>query len=211
VTTGRADPRLATTPSQTVGPFLHIGLSWEDGEYVVADGAPGAVVVSGHVFDGNGEPVPDGMVETWQADPDGRFPHPDDPRGARRYEGFRGFGRAHTQADGSWRIVTLKPGVLPTAEGGQEAPHLDVSLFARGLLNRVVTRIYFDDEGAANAADPVLRSVPSDRVSTLVAHRKPVLTGSARSGTPVAGAPVRVEYVIDLVLQGENETVFFAV
>jgi protocatechuate 3,4-dioxygenase alpha subunit len=194
-----------------VGPFLHIGLTWEDGENVVSGESPDAIVVSGHVFDGNGDPVPDAMVETWQADPDGRFAHPDDPRGPRRYQGFRGFGRSHTRGDGSWRVVTLKPGALPAGDGEQEAPHLDVSLFARGLLNRVVTRIYFDDEPHANATDPVLRDVPPERVGTLVARRRPDPPGSEGVDTPMDGSPVRVEYVIDLVLQGENETVFFTV
>jgi protocatechuate 3,4-dioxygenase alpha subunit len=179
-----------TTPSQTVGPFFSLGLPWEDGPFVVPDGTPGAIRVGGRVFDGAGEPVPDALIETWQADPDGRFDHPDDPRG-RAASGFRGFGRCPTRDDGSWEIVTLKPGGVPAAAGAMQAPHLAVSLFARGLLERVVTRIYFGDEDDANTADPVLARLDADRRATLVA-------------APAAGA-----YVIDFHLQGDRETVFF--
>ena len=97
------------------------------------------------------------MIETWQADPDGRFDHPDDPRGAQAFPGFRGFGRAQTVDGGEYAICTLKPGRVPDGEGGLQAPHIDVSVFARGVLDRVVTRIYFADEAEANAEDVVLR------------------------------------------------------
>jgi protocatechuate 3,4-dioxygenase, alpha subunit len=186
------------TPSQTVGPFLAISLPWADGPFVVPEGTPGAIEITGRVLDGAGEPVPDGMVETWQADPDGRFTHPDDPRGAPVLDGaaFRGFGRCLTAPDGGYRIVTLRPGPLPGPEGGIEAPHLDVSVFARGLLDRVVTRIYFSDEPEANDADPVLASIADpDRRATLVAT---VETG---------GPPGRFRF--DIRLQGARETVFF--
>ena len=141
------------TPSQTVGPFLAIGLPWPDGPFVVPEGTAGAITITGRVFDGAGDPVTDALVETWQADPDGRFAHPDDPRGAAG-PGFRGFGRCPTGPDGSYRIVTLKPGPLPSPGGGTEAPHLDVSVFARGLLDRVVTRVYFPDEGPGERGRP---------------------------------------------------------
>ena len=132
------------------------------------------------------------MVETWQADPDGRFDHPDDPRGAVHRPGFRGFARALTGPDGQWRLRTVKPGRLPDAAGGLQAPHLDVSVFARGLLDRVVTRVYFADEEAANAQDAVLASLPDDRArATLMA-------------TPSADG-----YRRDIVLQGPDETIFF--
>ena len=183
----------ALSPSQTVGPYLAIGLTWPDGSDVVAEGTPGAIRVFGRLFDGNGEPVPDGMIETWQADPDGRFDHPDDPRGAVRREGLRGFGRCATGPDGEWEIRTLKPGPVPASDGSMLAPHLDVSVFARGLLDRLVTRIYFGDEEEANAADPVLAQVPAERRATLIAQ------------------PSADGYGLDLRLQGENETVFFAV
>jgi protocatechuate 3,4-dioxygenase, alpha subunit len=182
----------ARTPSQTVGPYLSLGLPWSDGPFVVPDGTAGAVWVRGRVLDGNGEPVPDGLVETWQADPDGRFDHPDDPRGAA--PGFRGFGRCATDVDGSYAILTLKPGPVPGADGSPQAPHIDVTVFARGLLKHVVTRLYFPDELEANATDPVLASVPGDAArATLVA------------------AAVDDGYVFDIRLQGDGETVFFDV
>jgi protocatechuate 3,4-dioxygenase alpha subunit len=198
---------LGLTPSQTVGPFLHIALPWADGPYVVPEQTPGAVRITGLVLDGAGMPVPDAIVETWQADPDGRFAHPDDPRGAEqpRTRGFRGFGRSATDAQGWYEILTVKPGPLPVPEGGQEAPHLDVSVLARGLLDRLVTRIYFPDETEANAADPVLSSIEDARRTTLVA-RADEDSAERRSG-PGAGARLR----FDIRMQGENETVFFAV
>ena len=185
------------TPSQTVGPFLAIGLPWDDGPFVVPSGTPGSIVIEGQVLDGAGQPVPDALVETWQADPDGRFDHPDDPRGPLQApDGFRGFGRSATDSGGNYRIVTLRPGSLPCPGGGTEAPHLDVSVFARGLLDRVVTRIYFSDEPEANAADPVLSSIAdSDRRATLIAVR------------PADGAGGQFRF--DIRLQGELETVFF--
>ena len=187
--------RLGLTPSQTVGPFLAIGLPWPDGPFVVPEGSEGAITITGRVVDGAGEPVPDALVETWQADPDGRFSHPDDPRGP--VPGFRGFGRCPTGPDGTYRIVTLKPGALPSPGGGTEAPHVDVSVLARGLLDRVVTRIYFPDEAAANAADPVLASIGDPaRVATLVARPDPADAS---------------RLCFDIHLQGEHETVFFDV
>lgn len=180
------------TPSQTIGPFLHIGLPWSDGPDVVPDGTPGAVVIRGLVLDGDGQPVPDALVETWQADPDGRFDHPDDPRG-RAAHGWRGFGRCPTDASGEYHVRTLLPGPLPTPDGRTEAPHIDVSVFARGLLDRVVTRVYFADEADANAADPVLSAVPEERRGTLLARRE----GDG--------------YRFDIRLQGLRETVFFDV
>jgi protocatechuate 3,4-dioxygenase alpha subunit len=186
------------TPSQTVGPFLAIGLPWADGPFVVAEGTEGAITITGWVFDGAGEPVPDALVETWQADPAGRFNHDGDPRGAvpPAVPSFRGFGRCPTDAGGSYRIITLKPGPLPSLDGRTEAPHLDVSVFARGLLDRVVTRIYFPDEADANAADPVLASVDPARAHTLVATADPA-------------APAQLRF--DIHLQGDGETVFFDV
>ena len=108
------------TASQTVGPFFAMRLPWADGPFVVPEGTPGAVTIIGRVFDGAGNTIPDAMIETWQADPDGRFAHPDDPRGASAagYRSFRGFGRCATSPDGSYRIVTLKPGPLPVPRRG---------------------------------------------------------------------------------------------
>jgi len=189
--------RLGSTPSQTVGPFLSIGLTWDDGEYVVPEGTAGAVWIRGRLLDGAGDGVPDGLVETWQADPDGRFDHPDDPREPLPANGsgdFRGYGRSATGPDGSYAIHTLRPGALPDGDGGWQAPHIDISVFARGLLSRVVTRCYFDDQGAANAADPVLRSLPDD------VSRATLVAATTDDG-----------YRLDIVLQGEHETTFFAV
>jgi protocatechuate 3,4-dioxygenase alpha subunit len=178
-----------STPSQTVGPYLSIGLPWEDGPHAVRPDTPGAVKIRGTVYDGAGDPVPDALVETWQADPDGRFDHPDDPRGAvAAPDGFRGFGRCPTDAQGRWEVLTLLPGAIP----GQ-APHIDVSVLGRGLLHRVVTRIYFPEHAEAHAGDPVLALVPEDRRATLIAQR------------------VDDGYVFDVRLQGEGETVFFDV
>ena len=197
---------LPLTPSQTIGPFLAIGLPWPDGPFVVPEGTPGAITISGVVLDGAGEPVPDALIETWQAAPDGSFAHPDDPRGpgaawrpgAGAGSGFRGFGRCPTDAGGRYRIITLRPGALPGPGGRTEAPHLDVSVFARGLLDRVVTRIYFPDETAANAADPVLAAITAgDRRATLIAVAEP----GAGPGT----------FRFDIRLQGGRETVFLDV
>ena len=177
------------TPSQTVGPFLSIGLTWSDGHLVVPEGSPGAIRISGVVRDGAGAPVPDSVIETWQADADGRFDHPDDPRGASG-SGFGGFGRCPTDGEGRYEIITVKPGAL----GDGQAPHIDVTVLARGLLDRLVTRIYFPDETEANAADPLLSSLPPERAATLVAE-------AAGEG----------ELRFDIRLQGEGETVFLQI
>ncbi|MFV2017024.1 protocatechuate 3,4-dioxygenase subunit alpha [Micromonospora sp. LOL_023] len=179
------------TPAQTVGPYLGIGLPWPDGPFVIDEGTPGGVWLRGRVLDGAGDPVPDGLIETWQADPQGRFDHPDDPRGPSA--GFRGFGRCPTDESGGYGVYTHKPGPVPGPGGRTQAPHVDVSVFARGLLHRVVTRIYFPDEVEANAVDPVLAGVPDARRGTLIAIAEP-------------GG-----YRFDIRLQGEHETVFFAV
>ncbi|MCF6745517.1 protocatechuate 3,4-dioxygenase subunit alpha [Blastococcus sp. KM273128] len=187
--------RLGTTPSATVGPYLAIGMTWPDGAWAAEEGTPGAFWIRGRVLDGAGDLVADAMVETWQADPDGGFPSPEDPRGAAAYPGFRGFARSHTaDPPGQFAVHTLKPGRVPDGAGGLQAPHIDVSVFARGILDRVVTRIYFADEAEANAEDPVLASLPDD------AARRTLLATPAADG-----------YRFDIHLQGERETVFFAV
>jgi protocatechuate 3,4-dioxygenase, alpha subunit len=192
-----AGERLQLTASQTVGPYLAIGLTWPDGEHAVDPAAPGAVRIGGRLLDGAGDPVPDGLIETWQAHPDGGFHHPDDPRGpVDPPAGFTGFARCSTGPDGGWSVTTLLPGPVPGVDGSTQAPHLDVSVFARGLLDRVVTRIYFADHAGldgpgGHAADPVLAAVPATRRHTLVAEQ-------------VVGG-----YRLDLRLQGDDETVFF--
>src|SRR6201992_132949 len=133
------------TPSQTVGPYFAMRLPWERGPYVVPEGTPGAITIFRRLYDRAGGATPDGLIEPCQADPAGRFAHPDDPRGPvpAGDKAFRGFGRCPTGRDGSFKIVTLKPGALPFGDGRAEAPHLDVPVFARGLLDRSVTRLYF--------------------------------------------------------------------
>jgi protocatechuate 3,4-dioxygenase alpha subunit len=174
---------MPTTPSQTVGPFFAIELPYGDGRYAVPEGTPDAIWLRGRVFDGDGAPVPDALVESWQADPDGRFGGD-----------FRGFGRAGTDDEGRWAILTLKPGPVPGgSDEPTQAPHVDLNIFARGLLHQVVTRVYFGDESQANAVDPVLASLDDDARTTLVAHR-------CADG-----------YELDIHLQGPHETTFFAV
>jgi protocatechuate 3,4-dioxygenase alpha subunit len=182
-----------TTPSQTVGPYFAIGLPFKDGHHVVPAGTAGAVRITGTVFDGRGDPVPDNLIETWQADPDGKFADLHGYGGSSTLAGFRGFARCGSEAgDGTFEIVTVKPGRVPDNCGRLQAPHIDVSVFARGMLHRVVTRIYFADEPDANAQDRVLQTVPPDRRDTLLAQ------------------PTDRGYRFDILIQGPGETVFFA-
>ncbi|RJQ72348.1 protocatechuate 3,4-dioxygenase subunit alpha [Pseudonocardiaceae bacterium YIM PH 21723] len=173
---------LGLTPAQTVGPYYSIGMTRPGTEFVVPADHPGAITISGRVLDVNGDPVPDATLEIWQADADGRFDHPDDPRGA--VPGFSGFGRCGTDEDGRYEFRTVKPGALP-----DQAPHIDVLVFARGLMHWLATRIYFAEETSANAGDPVLASVDPDRRHTLIATE---------------------DLRFDIRLRGDGETVFFA-
>lgn len=182
------------TPSQTIGPYFAIGLPWQRGPMVVKDGTPGLIRIRGTVWDGAGDPARDAMIETWQADPEGRFADLHGYGEQSRLAGFRGFGRcAHDDGADGFEIVTVKPGKVPGPGDAVQAPHIDVSVFARGLLHRCVTRIYFEDEPEANDADPVLASVPEQRRATLLAR------------------PVESGYRFEIHLQGPNETVFFAI
>jgi protocatechuate 3,4-dioxygenase, alpha subunit len=181
------------SPSQTVGPYFHIGLAWKFGAEIAPPGVAGErVEIAGRVLDADGRPVPDAMLEIWQADPEGRYPHPEDPRGGEVDRRFRGFGRVATDAGGAFRIATVKPGRVPGPGGRLQAPHLVCLVFMRGLLRHLVTRIYFPDD-PANRDDPVLSLVDPDRRATLVAR-------------PGAAAG-RLAW--DVVLQGAEETVFF--
>lgn len=187
-----------TTPSQTVGPYFAIGLPWPEGPHAVAAETPGAITITGTVYDGAGAPVPDHLIETWQADPDGRFADLHGHGGASELVGFRGFARCGVEdGDGTFEILTVKPGRVTGAggTGALQAPHIDVTVMARGMLHRCVTRIYFADEEHANAEDPVLARVPADRRQTLLA-------------TPDDGG---TRYRLDIRLQGPGETVFFAI
>ena len=182
------------TPSQTVGPYFHLGLAWRFGGEIAPPGVAGErVSLSGRVLDGDGQPVPDAMIEIWQADAEGRYPHPEDPRAAEVDPRFLGFARVPTDAAGAFRISTVKPGCVPGPGGRPQAPHLVVSVFMRGLLRRLVTRVYFPDH-PANLDDPVLAAVEPARRGTLVARR-----GAAGGGA----------LAWDVVLQGDAETVFF--
>jgi protocatechuate 3,4-dioxygenase alpha subunit len=183
------------TPSQTTGPYLTIGLMHEIVTPQLVDpGDPRAIVLSGLLLDGAGEPVPDGMIEIWQANAAGRYAHPADRREeVALEEGFRGFGRSGTVDCGRYELVTVKPGPVPWPGGGMQAPHLVVGVFARGLLKQLVTRMYFPDEVDANAADPVLSGLTESRRETLIARAE---DGGLR---------------FDIVLQGAGETTFVAV
>lgn len=185
---------LYASASQTVGPYLHIGLA---GLYThdLTQNAPGLaerrVAIEGRVVDGLGAPVPDAMIEVWQANAHGRYRHPDDGRDLPLTDGFTGFARVPTGPQGEFRIVTVKPGRVPGPNGTTQAPHLVVSVFARGLLKHLSTRMYFPDEAEANAQDWILSQVPAQRRGTLVARAQ--------------GGGLRW----NVVLRGADETVFF--
>ena len=179
---------LQATPSQTVGPFFRIGLEGLNGD---STGAAGPLLtIHGQVLDGLGQPVPDAVIEIWQADARGRYAHPEETRPPPPDPGFKGFCRLPTDRDGRFRFTTIKPGRVPGPAGVEQAPHVVTLVFMRGLLKHLMTRIYFPDE-ASNDADPILRLVPEGRRATLIAR-------------PVAGA---LEFKI--ILQGDDETVFF--
>jgi protocatechuate 3,4-dioxygenase, alpha subunit len=161
------------TPSQTVGPFFGVGLPFEKGEQIVTPGSAGAIRIEGQVLDAKGAPVPDALLEIWQV-------------GA-------GFGRSRTDPEGAFSFVAVKPSPTPAPDGRMQAPHLNVTVFARGLLRHLVTRMYFPDESRANGADPVLNLVEPARRETLIAKS--------------SGGVLH----FDIRLQGERETVFFAI
>jgi protocatechuate 3,4-dioxygenase, alpha subunit len=186
---------LRPTASQTVGPYFHIGLPWDDGPDLVPANHHGVIMLEGTLTDGEGNPVNDGMIEIWQANEAGRYAHPEDDRDDVPLEdGFKGFGRSQTDERGRYRFRTVKPGPVPAADGSTQAPHIEMGIFARGLLARVVTRVYFPDEADANAADPLLRSIEEEAVrDTLVATQQ---NGALR---------------FDIRLQGDGETAFLDV
>jgi protocatechuate 3,4-dioxygenase alpha subunit len=185
---------LHTTSSQTVGPYLHIGLTWLVTDNLVAPGVAGApITIAGRITDGDGAPVSDALVEIWQANSHGRYAHPDDKGTAPLEPNFQGFGRVPTDENGTFRFTTIKPGRVPAPGGGLQAPHVNVTIFMRGMLKHLITRIYFPND-PANAGDAVLQSVPAARRETLVAQ-------------PTGGDPRTLTW--DVRLQGEGETVFF--
>lgn len=188
------------TPSQTAGPYVHIGtmprvagfqpFETEIGREIAAEGVPGTrVTIEGRVLDGTGAPVRDALVEVWQADSEGRYPHPEDPRGDEVHEGFTGFGRYHTDLDtGVFQIQTIKPGLTPGRHARPQAPHLNLWIVARGINIGLNTRMYFPDE--ENDGDPLLG---------LAEHRR---------ATMIAEATGENAYRFDIHLQGPQETVF---
>lgn len=185
------------TPSQTIGPFFAFALTPGAYDYPTLvgndlrteDTVGEPIRIEGRIIDGAGEPVPDAMVEIWQADGAGRT------AGPQSNTRFKGFGRSETLHGGKYSFATVKPGQVPGPDGRLQAPHINVGIFSRGILKRLFTRIYFDDE-PANESDPVLALVPRERRSTMIARRF-----GSNSGLPL--------YVLDIVLRGENETVFF--
>ena len=183
------------TPSQTVGPFFsfaltpganyaNVGIAGED--LVTGDTVGEPILVVGRILDGEGTVVTDAMIEIWQADGAGHY----SGNGTAANTTFKGFGRSET-SEGGFRFRTVKPGRVAGPDGKTQAPHINVSLFARGILRRMFTRIYFEGE-PGNDDDPVLRLVPADRRSTLIARRDET-----------------ARFVFDIKLQGEDETVFF--
>lgn len=187
------------TPSQTVGPFFAYVLTPHEyatrpifsNDLGTPDAAGQAIRIEGYVIDGDGEPIVDAMVEIWQADGEGRYAG---ARGGPTNAAFTGFGRTDLDTNGFYSFATVKPGQVAGPGGASQAPHIDVGIFARGLLKRLFTRIYFEGE-AANAADPILALVPEERRGTLVASRR-------ERGHEIV-------YTFNIRLQGEDETVFF--
>jgi len=181
------------TPSQTVGPFFRPSLIEAGAENLVRAETRGErVTIEGRVIDGDGAPVTDAMLEIWQANAEGRYDHPDDDQEKLLDPAFHGYGRAATDARGAFSFHTIKPGAVPGVDGALQAPHINVSIFARGLLKRLVTRIYFPDE-PLNATDAVLNAAPRDRRATMIA-----------TWTETSHRTLR----FDVILQGGNETVF---
>ena len=159
------------TPSQTTGPYFGFALTAEHLSRLVVESDPLAIRISGTLTDGAAAPVPEGMLEIWQANHNGRYLHPEDARDSLALvESFTGFGRCHTGDDGSFSFTTVKPGPAPAIGGGLQAPHINVAVFGAGLLKPVRTRIYFSDEEEANESDPLLSTIDSDRRHLLIAE-----------------------------------------
>jgi protocatechuate 3,4-dioxygenase, alpha subunit len=185
---------LTATASQTVGPFFHIGLKWLYVDNLAGEGAHGEKIeIAGRVLDADGEPIPDATLELWQANAHGKYAHPDDTQEKPADPAFSGFGRIPTEKDGAFRFTTIKPGQVPGPDGTLQAPHIVVSVFMRGLLRRLVTRIYFPDE-PRNDDDFALNLVEPARRNTLIACKS--ATGGAH-------------FEWNIIMQGPDETVFF--
>lgn len=185
--------KLQATTSQTVGPYFTIGLTRLKKSDLAVPGVPGEkITIAGRVIDGDGKPVPDALLEIWQANSHGKYAHPEDDQKKPIVQGFEGYGRVGVDENGGFRFTTVRPGAVPGPGGKMQAPHIAVSVFARGLLLRLVTRIYFPGE-AANEEDFVLNLVESARRATLIARKSDK------------------EDILEwnVVLQGTGETVFF--
>jgi protocatechuate 3,4-dioxygenase alpha subunit len=193
------------TPSQTIGPFAAPSLTpnekgrtqydWKQlvgSNTVTPDTSGERIRIEGQLLDGAGKPLDGVLLETWQADGQGRYAHPRDGRATN--SSFKGFGRVETDGQGRFALDTIKPGAVAGPNGSTQAPHIVIAIHLRGILSHLYTRIYFGDE-AANAGDPILKLVPAERRDTLIAKRE------AGSGGPV--------YRIDFQIQGDRETVFF--
>ena len=198
---------LRETPSQTAGPYVHIGLAPGAAGFSIFDRELGwditgpnaggeRIRIEGMVMDGTGAPVRDVLIEAWQANAAGIYAHPEDPRHTQVEEGFRGWGRTISDFEtGIWGFETVKPGAVPGRNGTVQAPHISLWIVARGINLGLSTRLYFSDEGETNADDPVLNLIEqTHRRDTLVAKRE------ERDGQPL--------YRFDIHLQGEHETVF---
>jgi protocatechuate 3,4-dioxygenase alpha subunit len=198
------------TPSQTVGPFFAYGLTpkgrcqWDpNGSYswketisdnlITPDVTGDKIRVEGTIYDGDGVPITDAMIEIWQADGQGRYASPRDNRALPNAK-FKGFGRSATDKNGVFAFDTIKPGPVPGPNGKMQAPHIIFCIYSRGMLRQVYTRMYFPDE-AANTSDAILMMVPTERRQTLIARKE------AGKGAPA--------YRFDVRMQGDNETVFF--
>ncbi|MGB2624758.1 MAG: protocatechuate 3,4-dioxygenase subunit alpha [Candidatus Acidiferrum sp.] len=185
---------LHATTWQTVGPFFSLGFKWLYCDNLAGPEVSGErVEISGRVLDGDGEPVPDGIIEIWQANSNGKYAHPEDSQEKQMEPGFSGYGRVPTDEEGRFRFTTIKPGRVPGPDRKLQAPHLAISVFTRGLLRRLVTRLYFPDE-PSNAEDFALQLVAAARRSTLIARK-------------IEGRSGALEW--NVILQGDGETVFF--
>ncbi len=179
--------------SQTVGPYFAIGMNLLLAPDLAGPNAQGErFQLEGRVLDSNRKAIPDAMLEIWQANAAGKYAHVEDTQDKALDADFRGFGRAATNQDGHFRFTSIKPGPVAGPHGTTQAPHLEVSVFMRGLLIRLTTRVYFADEGAANALDPILNLVPAARRETIIAKQ---------------AEPGVLHW--DVLMQGDDETVFF--
>ena len=184
--------KLVPTTSNTVGPYLHVGLTWLTTQDIAGTAGGKRIRITGKIVDADGKVVPDAIVEIWQANPQGKYAHPEDRQDKPLDAAFKGWGRCPTDKDGMFEFTTLKPGTVPGPGNTLQAPHLAITIFMRGQLKHLFTRMYFADE-AANADDPILGLVED----------------KARRDTLIARKDGEGRYRWDVVLQGKNETVFF--